>query len=300
MSRNIRALAIACLAIFLLTVMDAVIKDMRGTLGALQVLQVRYGAGIAFATAWFFLMRPGLPDGRQTLSHAIRTVTMMTAGGFFFYALGRMPIAELFAITFLAPLFIALLGRVFLREPLAPTVGIGIAFGFAGVIVIIASDPSARFTGGQWDGLAAAFMAPIAYAVAFVLLRKQAGSEPAARIVFMQTLIGACLISPFVLPTMPALTMDMAVKAAAIGALGTAGLLLLAYAASLAEAARVSVAEYTGLVWAALIGWVIFDEPTRLAMWIGAALIIGGCLLAMRGKARAPLTPPAAAPAPSP
>jgi S-adenosylmethionine uptake transporter len=58
------------------------------------------------------------------------------------------------------------------------------------------------------------------------------------------------------------------------------------------------VTEYTGLIWAALIGWAVFAEEVRATVWIGAALIIAGCLLAMRGKAEAPVTPTGAAPSP--
>jgi S-adenosylmethionine uptake transporter len=133
----------------------------------------------------------------------------------------------------------------------------------------------------------------VTYAFAFVLLRKQAGSEPPARIVFMQTAIGVALVAPLVLPTMPVPTGVTLLQAITVGGLGTAGMLLLAYAMSLAEAARVSVAEYTGLVWAALIGWFVFGESVRPAVWIGAILIIGGCLLAMSGRRAEPVRPSA-------
>jgi S-adenosylmethionine uptake transporter len=293
MSRNLLAVSVACLAILSLTLMDSVIKALTTAFSTPQILMIRYGFGLAFAGGWFLLKRPGLPSRTQLAGHVTRTLTMLLTGGLFFYALARIPIAELFVITFLAPLFISLLGRLMLGERLSPLVGVGIALGFSGVVAIIASDPAARLSGGAWDGMAAALLSPVTYAFAFVLLRRQAGTEPPARIVFMQTVIGAALLTPFVLPTMPAVSGPALLMALAVGGLGTAGLLLLAYAMSLAEAARVSVAEYTGLLWAALIGWFIFGEAVRPVVWLGAVLIITGCLLAMHGRKPASVTPPA-------
>jgi drug/metabolite transporter (DMT)-like permease len=293
MPRDASALAIACLAIFLLTVMDAVIKGLTATFGVHHILLMRYGFGGIVAGLWFAMRRPGWPTGAQWQGHALRTGVMLVTASLFFYALGRVPLAELFVIVFLAPLFVAILGYFMLGEALTSRTAAGIGLGFLGLLAIVLSDPAARLTGGAWDGVAAALLSSLTYALASVLLRKVATQEPASRIVFVQSLIGLPLLALVALPTMPPLDAATLPMGMAVGLLGAVGSLMLSYAFSRAEAARVSTTEYTGLIWAALIGWLVFAEEVRPTVWIGAALIIAGCLLAMRGKPKAPATPPA-------
>ena len=63
---------------------------------------------------------------------------------------------------------------------------------------------------------------------------------------------------------------------------GTIGLLALTYAFSHLEASRVAPLEYTGFVWAAGLGYVLFGETPAPGTWLSAGLIVAGCLLLMR------------------
>ena len=51
---------------------------------------------------------------------------------------------------------------------------------------------------------------------------------------------------------------------------------------------RFSVIEYTSLIWATLFGYAFFNEIPRPAVWLGAVLIIGACVMVMRDKAATP------------
>ena len=66
------------------------------------------------------------------------------------------------------------------------------------------------------------------------------------------------------------------------GALGTLGLLGLTHAFTRLEASRVAPREYSGFVWAALLGYLLFGEVPTLTTAASAALIVGGCLLLLR------------------
>jgi drug/metabolite transporter (DMT)-like permease len=278
------ALLIALVAIFLLTVMDSVIKELAARFNAFEIMLFRQGIGVFFAAGLFLWFRPGWPEPAQWRGHMTRTLIMMATGLMFFHALGRMPLAELFVYTFTAPIFVALFGALILKERLTSATAAGLALGFGGILLIVLTDPAASLGGGSWDGRAAAILSPITYALAMVLLRKQAGTEPVARIVFIQALLTAAMISVITLPTarMPA-GGDIG-WAVAIAALGTCGNFLLAMAFARAEAAKVIVAEYSGLIWAAIIGYIAFAETPRAMVWAGAALVIAGCLSVVRGK----------------
>jgi S-adenosylmethionine uptake transporter len=75
------------------------------------------------------------------------------------------------------------------------------------------------------------------------------------------------------LPTASALGL-----AALAGLLGNLGIQLLARAYASAEAQALGVLEFTALPWAALFGWLFFDEAVRPQVWIGATVIVGACL----------------------
>jgi drug/metabolite transporter (DMT)-like permease len=281
------AILLALVAIFLLTVMDSIIKSLSARFNAVEIMFFRQGVGVFLAAGVFLWFKPGWPSVAQWRGHAVRTLIMMATGLMFFHALGKMPLAELFVYTFTAPMFTALFGWLILKERLPPSAVVGLALGFAGILVIVLTDPNARFGGGSPDGLAAALLSPVTYALAMVLLRQQAGREPVPRIVFMQSLLTAGMISLFVLPVPPLPQGGDIVRALAVGVLGTAGGFLLAMAFARAEAGKVIIAEYTGLIWAVLIGYAVFAETPRPIVWAGAALVIAGCLAVIRGKAPA-------------
>lgn len=285
MANDRNAILIALVAILLLTAMDSIIKSLSAGFNAFEAMLFRHGIGVFFAAGLFLYFRPGWPARHQWSAHLGRTLIMLATGLMFFHALGRMPLAELFVYTFTAPIFVALFGTLILKEHLTRATVAGLALGFAGILVIVLTDPAAALGGGgSWDGRAAAILSPITYALAMVLLRKQAGGEPVARIVFIQSLISAVIIGVIMLPSAQVPTgLDLG-KAFAVAALGTAGNFLLTMAFARAEAAKVIVAEYSGLIWAALIGYVIFAETPRTMVWVGAGLVIAGCLSVIRGK----------------
>jgi S-adenosylmethionine uptake transporter len=286
------AIAIATLGILLLTIMDAVIKSLTAEFSALQIMYFRNVTGLACAGIIFAIVKPGWPSREQLKNHALRSSIMMCTGLMFFYALGQIPLAELFVYTFTAPMFVALFGTLLLKERLTGPVMTGLLLGFVGIVAIITTDPSARFGSGSRSGLAAALLSPILYALAMVLLRRQAGIEPVSRIVFLQSLLISLVIVPLAVFTTPLPTGVTVWKVLALGVLGTAGNYLLAIAFKKAEAAKVAVSEYTGLIWAAILGYVFFSETPRMMVWVGAALVIAGCLIVARGRI---LKPPTAA-----
>lgn len=292
MTSDRNAIAIATLGILLLTIMDAVIKSLTAEFSALQIMYFRNVTGMFFAGLFFLAMKPGWPNREQLRNHALRSSIMLCTGLMFFYALGQIPLAELFVYTFTAPIFVALLGSLLLKERLTGPVVAGLALGFVGIIAIVATDPAARFGSGSSMGVAAALLSPILYALAMVLLRLHSGNEPVSRIVFLQSLLISSVIVPLAAFTTPLPTGVNLWKVLALGILGTAGNALLATAFKKAEAGKVAVSEYTGLIWAALIGYAFFSETPRMMVWVGAALVIAGCLIVARGRA---VKPPAAA-----
>jgi S-adenosylmethionine uptake transporter len=66
--------------------------------------------------------------------------------------------------------------------------------------------------------------------------------------------------------------------------MSTAGGLMFAYAYARAEESYLAVTEYSAFLWASVLGWIVFQERLGPYTVVGAVLIVGGCLVASRGK----------------
>lgn len=292
-----RAMGSVLMAIVVLTLMDAGIKLLTATYGTPQIMVMRYGAGFMYALViflWLFATtKVGMPSWRSVARSFLRSVVVTIVAGCFFYALSVIPLAEATAIAFTAPLFIALLGWLMLKEPVGGSTWIAILVGLLGVAII----SSAAFMtdtafSGALSGYIAASIASIFYALAMILTRKHAASDPVPSMIMTQSGISALLATPlliltvagfavdgrpYVTPDMPGLWLVLG-----IGFLGTIGHLFMAYGFKHAPAGELGPMEYTGLIWAVFYGFVFFSEVPGWRMLAGSALIVVGTWLVMR------------------
>ena len=231
------------IAIGLLTGMDGFIKSVAGTYSAAQISLMRSSMLVCWMLPVVLIIRPGWPKRAALKGHALRAALMVITTITFFYALGKMPLAELFALAMTSPLFIAFFSALFLREKIRPSLIAALGLGFVGMLVVVYNG-GAGFAGGDIStlALAAALVSPVAYALGIVLLRSQANQEPGTLIVLVQ---GGLLVL-FLIPiaaldfTVPVRGIDWA-KFAAIGFLAAAGHLLITYTLSRASAGRFAV-----------------------------------------------------------
>jgi drug/metabolite transporter (DMT)-like permease len=271
----------ATAGIAVLSGMDAVIKGMAAYYPVLQVTFLRFLFGTLVAAGVIAVLRPGWPSRETVVANGLRSVIAVLTATTFFYALSELPLAETLVLSFLAPMFVALFGLVLLRERVSGRVVAALAAGFAGTLVVVLGQ------GGEegvrsWTGVAAALASAVLYALSIVMLRQRAQRDRYVHIVIFQNLGPMLLISPFGLadwhmPTLPHLGWF-----AVIGMLGVAGHILMATAFAKVEAARLAPLEYTALIWAALIGYAVFDEVPTLATLAGGALIVGAALITSR------------------
>jgi S-adenosylmethionine uptake transporter len=135
---------------------------------------------------------------------------------------------------------------------------------------------------GSWLGVAAALGSAVFYALNLVLLRSIAQRDaPPIIVAFQNTGPALVLALPALLAWQP-LSMRQAALAALGGVLAVGGHLFVTRAYALANAARVAPSEYTALIWAALIGFLLFGERPGLETFLGAGLIVFGAMAVAR------------------
>ncbi|MDJ1157905.1 DMT family transporter [Chelatococcus sp. SYSU_G07232] len=273
----------AAVGIALLSAMDAVIKAVAARYPTFEVTFLRFASGTLVALAVVAVRRPGWPSRETVAVNASRALLVVFTASCFFYALGRLPLAEALALSFLSPIFLALFGMIILRERVGGRIVVALAAGFIGMLVIVSGlGEAGGVTRIPWDGAAAALASALSYALSMVLLRARAARDRVEIIILFQNVGPALVIAPlaagaWVVPAVPDYTLF-----ALIGLLGTTGHLILATAFARAEAARLAPLEYTAMVWAVLLGFVFFGEWPGVTTLAGAALIIAGAFAVVR------------------
>ncbi|WP_018001567.1 DMT family transporter [Paracoccus sp. N5] len=228
------------------------------------------------------LRRPGL--------HLARNVTHFVAQNLWFYALFTIPLAQVFALEFTAPLWVLILAPFLLGERLTRARALSAGLGFLGILVIV--QPGAA---GISAGVGAAALAAVGFALTYVCTKTLTGVAEAACILWWmslsQALMGlACagLDGGIALPSAAAAPWVLV-----LGLTGLGAHFCITRALGLAPATLVMPFDFLRLPVIAVVGLLLYAEPVGLAVVIGSALILAGNYLNIRAAGR----PAAEAPA---
>jgi drug/metabolite transporter (DMT)-like permease len=279
------ALAAAALAAASFIAMDGTVKWLGERYGTAQVTFLRFVAGTLYAVPIWLWWRTPLPARGQWRWHLLRSGLLLVSLLTWFHALRTLPLVQAVGIGYTAPLFISLLAMWALRERPSRWIWAALALGVAGVAVGLwpelgAIDATAS-TARLW-GMAAAGVSALAYAGVMVVARYQARQGGLWTILLVQNLLPMlALAGPMAWLWQPMQATDIPVVLL-LGAFATIGLLAVNWAYAHVEASRAAPLEYTGLVWAALLGWLVFGEMPTVWSLGSTALIVVGCLLLLR------------------
>ena len=282
-----RAIIAVLTGILILCLMDTMIKSLSGSHSVGQILFLRYFCGAPFAIAFFLYLRTGLPGLDMVRAHALRSVIIVVTAAQFFFALSVLPLAEAMALSFLAPLFTAILASLMLKEHIPVKVYVAVAVGFGGVIVIAYGQIGQGETSTMRSfGIAAAIGCAFTYALNLIYLRQRAQTDPLSTIVLLQHILPLFLTFPFAFLVWSQPTPGQWLTYMGIGFCGVCGHLSFAYGYSRAAAGRLGVLEYSSLIWGVALGYFIFGEVPGLQTLIGSGFIIAACIWSASGAAK--------------
>ncbi|MGA9583363.1 MAG: DMT family transporter [Allosphingosinicella sp.] len=280
--RPIIPFAVATAGIALFSTMDALMKGLSLAIGTYNALLWRTLAGAAIGGAVFFLRRSPRPGRAAMRVHLIRGVMGSVMAMTFFWGLARVPMAQAIALAFVAPLIALYLAAILLKEKIERAAILASLLGFAGVVVILAGQAQAELGREALLGSISILVSAGLYGWNIILMRQQAQLAGPVEIAFFTALIMAScfvLAAPFLATPPPAGQLPAILTAAAL-AFGS--LMLLSWAYARAEAQRLAPVEYTGFLWAAIFGWLVFAEPIQPLTLVGAAMIVIACWAATR------------------
>lgn len=280
------ALLAGAAGVALFSGMDATMKSLSLQHGVYNAMFWRMSFGIIIIGALYLIGRPSKPS-RQTLRlHVKRGALTLLMASLFFWGLTQIPLAQAVGLSFIAPIIALFLAAWLINEPIVPNDYIASVIALLGVGVLLLEE-LLKFETQSLLGSGAVLLSAVMYAYNLILQRQQALIAQPLEISFYQTLVtflGLALLAPWWAEPLPDLRAGVLAATAASLALGA--LICFSYAYRHAVTASLVTLEYTAFIWAAALGWIVFDESISLNTLSGTTLIVAACVFQIRGAGK--------------
>ncbi|VDC33182.1 DMT family transporter [Pseudogemmobacter humi] len=261
---------------------NGVVKHVGTSLPAPQSAFIRFAFGAVFFLPMLLpILRAGYPAAIWRL-FALRGVLHVAAVILWFYAMARVPVAEVSAIGFLNPVIVLVAGGLLMGEGLSARRVMVVLVAFAGALIVLR--PGLReITPGHWAQMGATLF----FAGGYILAKGLSARVPAGVIVAMMTFTSVIGLWPVALMVwVPVEAWQLGWLAAGAG-FATLGHYAMTRAFAAAPLAVTQPVSFLQILWSAALGAVVFGE--RIDPWVilGGALIIGAISVNIRAGAAA-------------
>jgi drug/metabolite transporter (DMT)-like permease len=267
----------------------ASVKMVGTEVPAAQSAFLRYALGLVFLIPMWPAVRAARLDRTTWGLFGLRGAFHAVAVILWFYSMARIPIADVTALNYLNPIYVMLLAVLFLGERLGPWRIGAVVTAFVGTLIIVR--PGFR----EIDiGHIAMLFTAVAMAASYFMAKFLTGKAKPQVVVFMLSVIVPVILLPF------ALMVWVPVGWAALGWLfltasfATAGHYSMTLAFAAAPLAVTQPVTFLQLIWATLVGVVLFGEPADGFVMLGGGLIIAAISVVTWRETRRkkPLPPP--------
>ena len=266
---TLKGIAWMALTGLLFVAVTGIVRHLGTDMSPVQAAFIRYAMGVV-------IMAPIILRVRWTRIASGRVGMFLTRGlvhgagvMLWFYAMAHIPIAEVTALGFTAPIFTTIGATLFLGEKVrARRIG-AVLMGFAGALIILRPGIAVIDPGA----IAQLVAAPL-FAASFILAKKLTETDPT------RVIVGGLTIIVTLVLLVPALLVWRTPTPVELGWLfatasfATAGHLTLTQAFRAAEITATQPVAFLQLVWATLLGYYAFGETPDMFTWIGAAVIV--------------------------
>jgi drug/metabolite transporter (DMT)-like permease len=291
----VRAVLLICAATLCFASLDTAIKYLSGLYPIPLLVWARWTIQALAIVLW---LAPQSGASFVRTKHLgpnlVRGVVLIASSLCFVYALRDLPLANVVALNYSTPMMVVVLAVVVLGERLTPA---RIAFVIAGVagMLLIVRPGSDVFRGASLLALGSA----ACYATFQIMTRRMSHENPGV-LLFYPALVGTVALTimlAFSLDSIVAMPWTHVAMLVIGGMVGTLGHFLFILAFQRGPASALTPFTYVHLVWAMLIGWIVFGTfPDGYAL-AGIAIIGGsGLLITLHERRRSSATPARAEP----
>jgi drug/metabolite transporter (DMT)-like permease len=268
---GVRAMFLSTLAFFLA---NSFVKQV-GHIPAMEIVFFRCIVATTICVVGLRRAKASIVGSNHTML-LLRGLFGTTALFTFFLTLQNMPLATAQTVQYLSPIFTATIAIFVLKESISPPQFVFYAIAFCGVLVIERVDDriSPLYIA---LGIISAFCSGMAYN----LVRSLRGKEHPLTVVFHFQAVGAVvgLVSLFFYWQTPQ-GLDW-LFLLMVGIFSQLGQVFLTRALQSERVASVAIVNYTGLVYAISVGWIIFGEAQGVSALLGMALVVAGVLMSV-------------------
>lgn len=289
---NLRGAVWITLAGLLFTVMSAMVKSLGTRLDSLQIGFFRCAFGLLAVLPFMLRAGPAAFRTHRPLLHLWRGLLGTAAMFAGFYSITHLPLADATAIGFASSLFMIVLAVLFLGETVRWRRWTATVVGLLGVLVMVG--PGGH---GLSPAMAAALFGTVCVATVSVVIKKLSSTESPMTIVFSFGVVSTAASAVPAALVWQAPTAAELVVLVLIGIVGTVAQSCGIRGFRAGEATAVAPFDYSRLLFAGALGYLLFgDVPTPQTL-LGAALIVGSTLYIARREAMLARRPATAAPA---
>ena len=285
----LRGILFKMMAVCMFMAMASLIKAASADVPPGQAVFFRSFFALPIILGWL-AVRGELRHGWKTknpMGHFWRGLVGTSAMGLGFTGLGLLPLPEVTAIGYAAPLLVVVFAAVFLKEEVGVFRLSAVVLGMVGVLIVLSPRLSvgASLNVSETLGAIVVLMGAVLAALAQVFVRKLVATEGTAAIVFWFT-ITSTVMSLFTLPWgWDAPDWPVAAMLIASGLFGGIGQIFLTSSYRFADASLVAPFDYTSMLLALAIGYFVFDEVPTGTMLLGAGIVIwAGVLIIWRER----------------
>ncbi|TXH99334.1 MAG: DMT family transporter [Pseudorhodobacter sp.] len=265
---------------------NSIVRALGTEIPAAQSAFIRFAFGVIFlAPVLPGLWWAGLPKGALRLSlwrGAVRVAAVL----FWFYAMARVPMAQVTAIGYLNPVILLIAGAFLLGEVLSLRRIIAVGLALCGTLIVLRPGVQEVTTGHL-----AQICAAICFAGSYLFAKRLSALVPASTVVALMSGMVTLGLLPLALWVWVPISALHLAGLALVALFATAGHYAMTRAFEVAPMTVTQPVTFLNLVWAALAGSLFFAEPVDLWVLVGGAVIVGAISWVTFAERR-PASPP--------
>ena len=247
----------------------AAVKAGASDLPAAEAAFLRYVLGLVFLIPMIRPIREAGLTARQLKLFGVRGVAHTLGVILWFYAMTRITVAEVTAMNYLAPVYITLGAALFLGETLALRRILAVAGALIGALIILR--PGVR---ELTDGHLAMVGTAILFAIGYLTAKRLADEVSALVVVGMLSITVTIGLAPFAIAVWVWPTWTEVAAMFVVACLATAGHYTMTRAFAAAPVTLTQPVTFLQLVWATMLGWVVFGESIDPFVVLGGIVIV--------------------------
>ncbi len=272
---NFIVILLASTAYFMFVLMDTLAKHLTEIIKVDQLIWARYFFHFLSMLIYFLIFRPKMDLKRNFKLQIIRSSLLVLGTTLMFISLKFFNLVDIYILFFSAPLILALLSAIFLKDNLSAIGWILMVLSF--VSIAFALGPSMKIFTPQ---LIIPLLIPVFWAFYQYLTKIISANREPFVAVFYSGIVGSAIFSLYTYINWVPLNSNLIwFQLILLGTFGFIAHLVLVYAIQLSNLSFVANFQYSQLIWSSLVSFIIFGIPIELSRLFGiAAIIIFGVL----------------------